>query len=323
MFQPSAHFLRGAGASCASPGRRTRRSPCGNRCDLLLRQRRVVGKMPVPRIGKPRRHHLHLDCMRHGARPRSRLLVGHERHRRNFSRTMAALAVILQNGQAHLYRKLATGPAGFLPRLPHAPATLSTTARGTRLQSQLRSFSPACEAPCSILLASSARYGVSMAAYEMLHSKFMSAPIPSSSAPANRSPSTVLRCGSCGRLDATCPSTARSASSIRCLKSAKSRRWPRKSQSRPRRFSASMRPSSLPTCCFPSRSWACPFISLRAKGRSSKSPSARRKTSPTFAPTAPLNWAMFLKQWHWWRSILPAAFRSSAFAVRRSRSPVT
>ena len=93
--------------------------PRHNRRNLLLGQRSIVGKMPIPRIGKPRRHHLHFDRMRHRPGPRTRLLVGHEWHRRNFSRPMATLTMILQD-RNHIFierrrrgrsRLLQTSPA--------------------------------------------------------------------------------------------------------------------------------------------------------------------------------------------------------------------
>jgi hypothetical protein len=75
------------------------RCPGGNRRNLLVGERSVVRKVTVSRIGKPWRHHLHPDGVRHGRGPRTRLIVGHERHRRHFSRTVTTLAVILKDGQ--------------------------------------------------------------------------------------------------------------------------------------------------------------------------------------------------------------------------------
>ena len=95
----------------------TRAGPCRDRCDLLLGQRIVIGKMPVSWIGEPRRHHLHFDRMCHGIGPRSSLFVGDQRHRRNFTRTMAALAVLLKNGQHILIKSGGRCSSRSAPRL--------------------------------------------------------------------------------------------------------------------------------------------------------------------------------------------------------------
>src|ERR1700688_1205896 len=104
-------------------------------------------------------------------------------------------------------------------------------------------------------------------------------PIPFSFAPANRNRSSALPYGSCARPDVTCPSTASSASNIPCSKFARSPNSPPKSPSPPPNFSESTPPSSSPTSSFPSKSWDFPSISPREKALSSKSPSARPKTS--------------------------------------------
>src|SRR5580658_4093747 len=55
--------------------------------------------MSVTWIGKPRRHHLPAGLAGNRLRPGPRLRVSHERHRCNFARSMAALAMIPQDGK--------------------------------------------------------------------------------------------------------------------------------------------------------------------------------------------------------------------------------
>jgi hypothetical protein len=79
------------------PRRRSCLCPCCDGRDLLRAQRWIIRKRSVARIGKPRRHHPHLDLRRHLARPRPRLLVSHQRHRRSFPTPVATLAFVLQD----------------------------------------------------------------------------------------------------------------------------------------------------------------------------------------------------------------------------------
>jgi hypothetical protein len=103
--------------------------------------------------------------------------------------------------------------------------------------------------------------------------------------------STAPPSGFCARPAATCRSTATSASTTRWSKSASSPIWPLKSPSPPLKSSASMRPSSLPTCCCPSNPWACPSSSRRARGPWCITLFAPPKTFAPCAPTAPADLA--------------------------------
>ena len=114
MFHPSAHFL-GAGASCASPAapphqprRQSSQSAAGSR-------KHRWQKCPYRGSANHGGIIFISTACAIGRRPRPRLLVGHQRHRRNFARPMATLAVILQDGQ-HIFiegrrRSSRTGPA--------------------------------------------------------------------------------------------------------------------------------------------------------------------------------------------------------------------
>ena len=73
--------------------------PCQHRRNLLRRKRRIVGKVPESRVGKPRRHHSALHRFRDSRRPWPRLLVRHQWHGGNFARAMTALTVVLEQGQ--------------------------------------------------------------------------------------------------------------------------------------------------------------------------------------------------------------------------------
>ena len=79
--------------------RRTRFRPLRNRRNFPLAYRCIIRKMPIARIGKPRWHHLHLHRMSHGLSPGPSLLVGQECHRCDLARTMATLAMILEDWQ--------------------------------------------------------------------------------------------------------------------------------------------------------------------------------------------------------------------------------
>src|ERR1700691_5433475 len=74
------------------------------------------------RIGKPRRHHPHLNGSSNFLRPGPRLLVSHQRHRRSFSTPMATLAFILQDRNHTLIKGrrkiLFSMPVGGARRLP-------------------------------------------------------------------------------------------------------------------------------------------------------------------------------------------------------------
>src|SRR5579864_5849953 len=56
--------------------------------------------MSATRIGKPRRHLTALDVNSSGRRPVLRLRIGHQREWRDLARTMARLAMLLQDGKS-------------------------------------------------------------------------------------------------------------------------------------------------------------------------------------------------------------------------------
>ena len=75
-------------------GRRTVTDPSQDRLDLAVRHHPLVVKLPAGRFGgEPGRHRAVLDCARDGARPGARLLVRHQRHRRDHAADVLALAV--------------------------------------------------------------------------------------------------------------------------------------------------------------------------------------------------------------------------------------
>ena len=184
-------------------------------------------KCPISRIGKPRRHHLHLarGCAMadaHGLR----LLIRHERHRRNFVR---------HDGSSGSDPEESAGI--FVESWRGAGCFSAAPSRACQADDNSKRHAPAIAIAICVhqrgfslfnLAASSARSGVSMAAINATVISLCLHPIPGSSAPANRNPSTALRSGSCGRPGVTCRSIARFASNIRCWKSARSPHWPLK-----------------------------------------------------------------------------------------------
>ena len=98
MFQPFSN-ASGAGASLGLPAG----APASTQLLIVSISRvletTLVGEVSVGRIGEPRRHLLVGDRGFDRARPRPRLLVGQERHRRDFARPMAGLTVLLQHRQ--------------------------------------------------------------------------------------------------------------------------------------------------------------------------------------------------------------------------------
>src|ERR1700678_1526349 len=89
------HVWRGRPARVSR--RRSRLIPRRNGRNLLRTQRRIIRKLPISRIGKPRRHHLHLYRRCHLPRPWPRLLIGNQRHRRSLAASVATLAFILED----------------------------------------------------------------------------------------------------------------------------------------------------------------------------------------------------------------------------------
>jgi hypothetical protein len=71
--------------------------PCDYRVNFLLAQGRVVLEVAVLWIGEPRRHFLGQHRAADGLRPRPRLGVGEQRHRSDFSGSMALLTTILDD----------------------------------------------------------------------------------------------------------------------------------------------------------------------------------------------------------------------------------
>src|SRR5271165_3045188 len=71
--------------------------PGDQRIDIALRQRAVIRKPPVVRIGKPRRHLPERNRFLDGGGERSHVLVTGQGHRSRLARPVTALAVFLQN----------------------------------------------------------------------------------------------------------------------------------------------------------------------------------------------------------------------------------
>src|SRR2546425_9230790 len=97
------------------PTHRAAVRPFRNSGYLVVAQRRIVVKFLNPDVllDVPRRHHASLGSdagpLLHGARPRPRVLVRDERHRRDAVRAMAVLTAPLQNrrdvlGERHFVR---------------------------------------------------------------------------------------------------------------------------------------------------------------------------------------------------------------------------
>ena len=78
------------GRSASLPLRRAGVGPLHDRVDLRGGQAAVVLERAVVRIGAPRRHLAVRDLRADRLRPRARVLVGDQRHRRDFARPMAA-----------------------------------------------------------------------------------------------------------------------------------------------------------------------------------------------------------------------------------------
>ena len=79
--------------------------PRTERHDFRVGQSLVVREMPVRRIREPGRHLPLDDSGLDRFRPRTRVLVGQERHRRDLARAMARLTVLLQNRQHMLVER--------------------------------------------------------------------------------------------------------------------------------------------------------------------------------------------------------------------------
>ena len=73
--------------------------PFHQRVDLALLQRSIIGEMPILRICEPWRHLPHGHRSLDRLRPRPRIFVAEQRHRRNLSWTVTGLTVFLKNGK--------------------------------------------------------------------------------------------------------------------------------------------------------------------------------------------------------------------------------
>ncbi len=96
MFQPLLNVSAG-GASASLPAGAPASTHALSVAISRSTRRRSLAKCPTTGIGKPWRHLPARDRSLDGARPRPRLLVGEERHRRHFAGPVAALAVGLEN----------------------------------------------------------------------------------------------------------------------------------------------------------------------------------------------------------------------------------
>ena len=93
------HAFRRGGRRVARRGAGV--GPARQRVELVGAQHPflLVGVVLEPGFGKPRRHRLRLRRLLDPERPRPRLLVGEERHRRHLAGPVAGLAVRLEDGQ--------------------------------------------------------------------------------------------------------------------------------------------------------------------------------------------------------------------------------
>src|SRR5687767_7388892 len=82
-------FLLALGSARIGPG--------DERVDLTLRQRAVVQELAVLGVGEPGRHAFEQHGFANRLRPRTSILVGEERHGRDFTGPVTSLAVLLQN----------------------------------------------------------------------------------------------------------------------------------------------------------------------------------------------------------------------------------
>src|SRR5687768_2528726 len=84
---------------CATLIRRAGRTPLGDRLLVRDAEHARTDEGAVTRIGMPRRHRAVGNLARDRLRPRTRVLVGQERHRRNVAGAMAARAIREQYGR--------------------------------------------------------------------------------------------------------------------------------------------------------------------------------------------------------------------------------
>src|SRR5262249_46894024 len=73
--------------------------PCADGFDFGIIQTSIVSEVSVSRVRKPRRHLVADNGLLHSLGPRTRLVVGEERHRSNLARPVTCLAILLQYWQ--------------------------------------------------------------------------------------------------------------------------------------------------------------------------------------------------------------------------------
>lgn len=73
--------------------------PGQNGRNLLLGERRIIGKAPKSRVGKPRRHHFGFNRFRDDRRPLPSLLIRHQGHGSDFAGAVTTLAMVLKDGE--------------------------------------------------------------------------------------------------------------------------------------------------------------------------------------------------------------------------------
>src|SRR5579863_2083751 len=213
------------------PRRRSAVCPIRNRRDLLRTQRWIIREMSIPRVGKPRRHHLHLNSGRHFPRPGPRLLIRNQRHRRRFSGSMATLTFLLQDGK-HIFIK--GGCQRGFPTVSLNSPSREKQSHSTGHEKDYKCFfTLGRQIPSHFTHRFQVSRTFSLAHSPRLHHRRITEknvtvldsclpPILSSFAPASRNRSIARQSGSCARPGAICLSTAPFASNIRCWKSARS-----------------------------------------------------------------------------------------------------
>ena len=110
--RPAVHPFFPSGRIGRIPRRRSRRGPSRQHPDLVRCQRRIIRKMPDPFIGKPRRHPFFPRRVGNGPRIRPRLGIILKRHRRNPSRPMAHLTMLLDHRHRILVKSRCIGVRG-------------------------------------------------------------------------------------------------------------------------------------------------------------------------------------------------------------------
>lgn len=117
------HAIRFRNVPALGPARRRRRivritwlscvGPGGEGGNLFVVQRRIISEMSATGIGEPGRHTPGANVVTDQPGPRFRLLVGDQRHGRDFARAVTSLAMLLKNGE-HVAIKRRRGWRGLL-----------------------------------------------------------------------------------------------------------------------------------------------------------------------------------------------------------------